>query len=155
MFTICIPYFVPGVIAYVLFSKIQPRLPAFLMPFFVLALLFGFMVHPTWTAGWVLAILLGLGIPHFRQIRAKWLVVASHQLAKYSYGVYLGHIFSIAIGMNLLQGSNLAIRVAAIVLSLAVLAIVSYHLIEKPMIRLGARLAAKTDSGKSSALLVS
>jgi len=150
-FTVCIPYFVPGVIAYVLFQKTQPRLPAFLMPLFVLALLFGFMVHPTWATGWVLAILLGLGIPQFRQIRAKWLIAASHQLAKYSYGIYLAHLFAIALGVNLLAGSNLAIRLAVIVISLALFAVASYHLIEKPMMRLGARLAAKTDSDRRSA----
>jgi peptidoglycan/LPS O-acetylase OafA/YrhL len=149
LFTVCIPYFVPGVIAYVLFSKTRPRLSAYLMPIYVMALLFGFMVHPSWVTGWVFAVLLGMGITHFRQIRAKWLVVASHQLAKYSYGIYLAHLFSIAIGVNFFHGSNLVVRVAAIVLSLAVIAVASYHLIERPMIRFGARLAAKTDSNKT------
>jgi peptidoglycan/LPS O-acetylase OafA/YrhL len=73
-FVVCIPYFLSGVIAYVLFAKVRPRLPAFLMPLLVLALLCGFMVQPSWRSGWWLTLALGLALPFFRPLRAKWIV---------------------------------------------------------------------------------
>jgi peptidoglycan/LPS O-acetylase OafA/YrhL len=144
-FAVCIPYFLSGVIAYVLFAKVKPRLPVFLMPLLIAALLCVFMVHPAWRGGWWLTLILGLALPHFRPLRARWLVQASHHTAKYSYGIYLVHPFSIVIGLNLLHGSNLAIRLGAIFGSLALIVIPAYHLLEKPMINLGAKIAARVE----------
>jgi peptidoglycan/LPS O-acetylase OafA/YrhL len=144
-FVVCIPYFLSGVIAYVLFAKVRPRLPAFLMPLLVLALLCGFMVKPSWRSGWLLTLALGLALPFFRSLRAKWIARASHHLARYSYGIYLVHPFCIAIGINLLHGYNLAIRIAAIILPMALIVIPAYHFLEKPMIDLGAKLAARVE----------
>ena len=144
-FAVCIPYFLSGVIAYVLFAKVKPRLPVFLMPLLVAALLCAFMVRPSWRNGWWLTLILGLALPFFRPLRAKWLVQASHHTAKYSYGIYLVHPFSIVIGLNLLHGFNLAIRLGAIFASLALIVIPAYHLLEKPMIDLGARIAARVE----------
>lgn len=154
-FIVFIPCFLSGVIAYVLFSRVRPRLPAFLLPIFVIALFFGFMIHPSWRAGWALTLPLGLAIPYFHQSRKKWLIWVSHQVAKYSYGIYLAHLFAIAIGTNLLRRYGWAIRISSIVLSLAVISVVSYHLIEEPMIRLGAILAAKTDKAPAHFKMIS
>lgn len=148
-FLVCVPYFLSGVMAYVLFSKVRPFLPAFLMPLFVLALLCGFMAIPSWHAGWLFTLLLGLGLPQFHQIRAKWLISASHHLAKYSYGVYLAHLFSISFGLGLMHGYNLPIRIAAIVLSLSAAVVVSYHVLEKPMIDFGTNVANRLDKARS------
>jgi peptidoglycan/LPS O-acetylase OafA/YrhL len=144
-FAVCIPYFLPGIMAWVLFAQVRPRLPAFLMPCLVAALLFGFMIQPTWRHGWLLALALGVTLPLFHQIRARWLIRGSHSLAQYSYGIYLIHPFSIALGVNLLHGFSLAIRISAIVCSLAALVFVLHHTVEKPMMKLGARLARKIE----------
>jgi peptidoglycan/LPS O-acetylase OafA/YrhL len=144
-FMVCVPYFLSGLIAYILFSKLKPRLPAFLMPVTVAVLLCGFMGRPSWRAGWLLTLILGLLLPTFRQIRSKWLIRASHNIAKYSYGIYLVHPFSIVIGVNLMEGYNPAWRVSALLLSLAVIVVPVYHFMERPMIDLGARLAARVE----------
>jgi peptidoglycan/LPS O-acetylase OafA/YrhL len=144
-FAVCIPYFLSGVIAYVLFSKLKPRLPAFLMPLLIAVLLCCFMMQPSWRNGWWLTLALGLALPLFRPLRAKWLVQASHYVARYSYGIYLAHPFCIVIGLNLLHRFNLAIRIGAIFGSLALIVIPAYHLLEKPMIDLGARIAARVE----------
>jgi peptidoglycan/LPS O-acetylase OafA/YrhL len=148
-FLVCIPYFLPGAMAYVLFKKVRTRLPAFLMPVFIALLLCGFMVRPSWRLGWALTLLLGMGLPFFRQIRAQWLIRASHQVAKYSYGVYLAHPFCIAIGINLLHSFNLAIRLAAIIFPLALIVVIAYHALEKPLIDFGARLVTRVEVAKT------
>jgi peptidoglycan/LPS O-acetylase OafA/YrhL len=145
-FAVCIPYFLSGVIAYVLFPKVKPRLPVFLMPLWIAALLCAFMARPSWRNGWWLTLILGITLPLFRPLRVQWLVQACHHTAQYSYGIYLVHPFSIVIGLNLLHRFNPAIQIAAIFASLALIVIPAYHLLEKPMIDLGARIAARVEA---------
>lgn len=140
-FMVCIPYFLSGVIAYILFAKVKPCLPAFLMPVLVGILLFCFMLRPSWRMGWPLTLILGLLLPTFRQIRTNWLMSAAHNVAKYSYGIYLAHPFSIAIGINLLHRHSWALRISALLVSLAAIVLPAYHLIERPMIACGSKLA--------------
>jgi peptidoglycan/LPS O-acetylase OafA/YrhL len=140
-FVVCIPYFLPGIMSYVLFSKLRPRLPVFLMPVLIALLLALFMIHPGFRLGWFLTLFLGLALPSFRQLRMKWLIRASHNLAKYSYGIYLIHPFSIALAVTAMRGYNPAIRLAVLVGSMLAIVIPAYHLIERPLIGLGARLA--------------
>ena len=92
-----------------------------------------------------LTLVLGVTLPVFRQIRAKWLVRSSHQVAKYSYGIYLAHPFCITFALALLHRYNLAIRIGGILFSLAIVVVVLYHAIEKPFIDFGSRLAAKRE----------
>jgi peptidoglycan/LPS O-acetylase OafA/YrhL len=139
--SICAPYFLPGVMAYILFPRVRPRLPAFLFPVFIACLFFVFMLHPGFPHGWRLTLALGLGIPFFHQIRTEWLKTICHHLAKYSYGIYICHLFFISLGINYLAHHNLTIRLTAVLLPLAITAVLLYHLFEKPMIELGARLA--------------
>lgn len=150
--SLCVPYFLPGVMAYVLFPRVQPRLPAFLFPLLIACLFFVFMIHPSFQRGWLLTLALGLSIPHFRQIRTQWLIRTYHQLAKYSYGIYICHLFYIALGINYLAHYGLAIRLTAILLPLAVTVVLLYHLFEKPMIDLGARLAQPFERPVATAL---
>lgn len=151
-FANCIPYFLSGVIAYALFKKVQPKVPAFLMRIMIAILLWGFMIRPSWRSGWLVTLALGLALPFFHSIRATWLIRTSHEIAKYSYGIYLAHPFCIAIGVNLLHGYNLAIRMGAIVLPLSLIVVLAYHFVEKPMIDLGSRLASQAEHKNKLAL---
>jgi len=153
-FMVSVPYFLSGVIAYVLFSKVRPRLPAFLMPVLILGLLCVFMPRPSFRNGWWLTLVLGITLPLFHPLRTRWLAKTSHQLATYSYGIYLVHPFCIAIGINLLHGYNLAIRLGAIVLPMALIVVPAYHYLEKPMIDLGSRFAARVERHYEHALSV-
>ncbi len=140
-FVVCIPYFLPGVIAYVLFARVRPRLAAWLMPVLVAILLCVFMIRPSWRAGWALTLVLGFALPFFRQVRATWLVKASHSVAQYSYGVYLIHPFCISLALLVFRNYSLAVQLSVLVGSLAASVFVAHHAIEKPMMNLGARLA--------------
>lgn len=101
------------------------------------------MFNPTWRGGWILTFVLGMAIPLFRQIRARWLIATSHQVAKYSYGIYLAHPFCIALGINYLHAHSMPLRLAAEIASLVSIVVVSHMVLEQPMMNLGAKLAKR------------
>ncbi len=144
-FAACIPYFLSGIIAYILFAKVDPKIPGFFLPPWIAVLLFGFMLRPTWRSGWWLTLALGLTLPFFRSIRSKWLIQMSHQIAMYSYGIYLIHPFGILIGVNLLAGHAMTVRIAGIILPIAAIVVPAYHFLEKPLISLGTKVAANSE----------
>lgn len=145
-FFLCIPYFLPGVMAYVGFGRLRPILPAWLLPITLGGIYFLFM---RWPSGWrkadFLCLALGLALPNFRQISSKWLMRASHELATYSYSIYLAHPFSIILGVYLFPHRSVVLQLTVILISLVVFSVSAYHLLEKPMIRLGARLAQRAE----------
>lgn len=144
-FGVAIGYFLPGAMAYVGFNQWKPRFSAWLLLAFLASLWTAFLLHPNFHRGWIACLLLGLGLPMFHQIRAPWLIAVSHTIAKYSYGVYLMHPFALVIGLYLLRGHSLGVRLLAEAVPMVVLPVAAYHLIEHPMIRLGARLAGRAE----------
>ena len=144
-FLTVVPDFLPGIMAYLLFARVRPRLSPWLLPMFLVLLLFGFMHQPNPRSGWILCLALGLGLPFFRQFRAPWIVRPSHELAKYSYGIYLAHPFSIVLGLYVLRGYSLALQLTVEVTTLVLFAVAAYHLIESPLIRVGSRVAARVE----------
>lgn len=141
-----VPDFLPGVMAYVAFRRRRPTLPGWLFPAFVLVLTALFLLKPNAFRGWIFCLALGLALPSFRQIRASWLIRSSHEVAKYSYGIYLSHSFALVLGFYLLPGKPLALQLTVELAAVAVLSITAYHLIEKPMIHLGSRLANRAEA---------
>ena len=144
-FFLVIPYFLPGVMAYVGFTRHRAVLPAWLFPPFLLLLWAVFMLHPGWREGDALCLVAGLALPAFHQIRNVMLGRASHLLAKYSYGLYLMHPLAIVLGVYLLPHCPLAVQLTVIVVSLAALSVGAYHAVELPLIRLGSRLAQRAE----------
>lgn len=142
-FTMCIPDFLAGAVASVVFARVRPRLPGLLLPVWLGVLLACYMVQPTTRSGWWLTIALAMTLPLFRSIQSKWLVKASHQIAKYSYGVYLFHLFCIVFGLVFLRDYNHVLQAAGLIGMLVVLSVAGYHLVEKPMINLGARIGER------------
>jgi peptidoglycan/LPS O-acetylase OafA/YrhL len=144
-FGVAIGYFLTGAIAYVGFGRWRPRLPAWMLAVFLGVLWAAFLLHANFHTGWYACLLLGLGLPMFRQMHADWVIVPSRIIAKYSYGVYLTHPFAIVIGMYLLRGHSLGVRLLAEIVPLVALPVVAYHLLEHPMIRVGSRLATRAE----------
>lgn len=140
-----IPLFLPGVMAYVGFSRWRPRLPAWVFPLLLAGLIALFMVHPNSRRAWAFCLALGLALPLFQQFRAPWITRPSHELAKYSYGIYLAHPFAIVLGPYLLARHSLWLQLAVEFTTIVILAVCAYHVIEYPFIRLGSRLAAKAE----------
>jgi len=138
-----VPCFLPGVIAFQLMKSKRFQLPAFLWPVVIVMLTIFFLTAPGWGFRWAACLMLGIAVPRFVPLKNPWLVAASHTIAKYSYGVYLTHFFSIWLAFEKLRSFSKAEK--ALVFSTCVigLPILFYHIVEEPMINLGKRLAER------------
>jgi peptidoglycan/LPS O-acetylase OafA/YrhL len=137
--------FIPGVIAFVAYKRLQPKLPSWLFPV-ALALLIALMVIvPRIWLGGVFALAVALLLPCFRGLPAGIFTKACHYVAKYSYGIYLSHQFALVLGIYLLPGRPVALQLGVEFATIAVVSVAAYHLLEKPMIDLGSRLAARAE----------
>ncbi len=144
-FIAVIPDFLPGVIAYVGFKKWDPRLPAWTFVAFLLALLIFFMRDPNARKGWPVCLVLGLSLPLFRQLSLSWITQPCHEIAKYSYGIYLSHPFCIALGIYAFRSHSLAIQLIVELVTIAIVSVAAYHLVEYPMVRAGSRIATRLE----------
>lgn len=136
-----VPNFLPGIVAFVL--PHVPRIKSYLWPPFILLLAAAYAVHPGRPVGWLMCLILGFGIPFFGEIRTKWLRVASHRIAMYSYGIYLSHQFCIWFVADVMSAYPWWSRIAVLIVALVALPVGLYHGIEKPMIDVGMRVAEK------------
>jgi peptidoglycan/LPS O-acetylase OafA/YrhL len=142
-FTVAAGYFLPGVMAYIGFARWKPRLPAWLLPLFLIALWALMLPRMNFHHGWIFCLIVGLSLPLFRQFDSRWVTRPSAQIAKYSYGIYLMHPFAIVVGIYLLRAYSLPIQLLGVLIPLIVLPIFMYHAIEHPMIRFGSHLARR------------
>jgi peptidoglycan/LPS O-acetylase OafA/YrhL len=145
-FATAIDYFLPGVMSYVAFGRWKARFPGWMLPLFLLSMWAIFLQHFNFQRVWWFCLAVGLGLPLFRQIKSEAILAPSRQIAKYSYGIYLTHMFALVIGFYLLRGHSLPVRLLAELASLIVLPLLAYHLVEHPMIRIGSRLAAHAEA---------
>jgi peptidoglycan/LPS O-acetylase OafA/YrhL len=144
----CVPYFLPGVMAYVLTKRTTlRRLPGWFFPVFLSVLLLIQYRFGSLRQSWFFCLALGLGIPLFRDIAAAPIRVAAHQIAKYSYGIYLTHTTLIVFAVRTLHTQPMPLRIGLFVVTLCLVPMIFYHVIEAPMIRFGARLARRVDKG--------
>jgi peptidoglycan/LPS O-acetylase OafA/YrhL len=146
VFPALIPDFLGGVIAYVGFMRRRAWLPSWIL----LPLLVGLLLGWLWLESfmpvrmdWVACLALGLVLPSIRQMQQGWVARATHTLATYSYGVYLLHPFTIVLAMYVLRGKPLALRLGVELVPLAAMAWIAYHGVERPLIQLGAKVAAR------------
>jgi peptidoglycan/LPS O-acetylase OafA/YrhL len=161
----CIPFFLPGVMAYVVTRKTKPFLASNLFPLYLAAgvaahLALGFLYHhfgirhtpllvrfdPLFNSAFF-CLALGLTLPLFRQVQFAPVVRAAHLIARYSYGIYLCHIPAIVVTRYYLHDAPIALRLAGFFATIVLAPILLYHAIEEPMIRLGSRVARKVESG--------
>ncbi len=109
----------------------------------LVALFVGYMFHHEIRADWIACLVIALVLPSIRELQGDLLARVLRMIARYSYGLYLFHPFSIVLGMYLLAGRSLVLQLGVEFVSLAAFAFVGYHIIEAPLIRLGARVAAR------------
>lgn len=148
--TIFPPMFIGGAIAYRLLGKLRPIFPAFLWPPVLLCLMLGrclllrgIAIDTARNAGVnaTTCFLVGLAIPLFREVRSPLLGNGAHQIAKYSYGIYLLHIPCMALVFGYAPSLPLAVKVLTIVALTALSSVTMYHLLEDPLIRVGRSIA--------------
>ncbi len=145
-FYLAIPYFLPGVMAYVAFGRYRAVLPFWVFPCFLASIWLAFLWNPSWRRADLLCLGLGLALPFFKQMTWTPAIAASHALAKYSYGMYLSHPFAIVLGIHLLPNAPKTIQLGMVAGATALFSAAAYHLLERPMIRLGARTAQRAES---------
>jgi len=145
-----LPCFLPGVIAFAL--PHTPRLSSGVWPIFLLSLAAVFACKPVLALGWFLCLLLGLLIPFFHEIQSRPLRTISNRIATYSYGIYLSHQFCIWFALGVLAARPLWLRVGVLTSSLVLVPVLLYHFLERPMIQVGIRLAARRREKPSAAL---
>ena len=95
---------------------------------------------------WIVTLGLGLVIPLCREIASRWIARSCHYVAKYSYGIYLSHSVVFWLALYRMAGLPLAIRLATLVVGSVGAPVALYHLIEGPLIGVGAQLAGRLRS---------
>jgi peptidoglycan/LPS O-acetylase OafA/YrhL len=140
------PCFMGGVLAYhLLRRRITPRLPAWTWPLVIVAVAAGFaLLKPDAShlpLGWWPCLALGAMIPLVAQMPKSLVTSFAHQVAKYSYGIYLTHVPILWLWLRAIPNLPLAIRWIGVAASLVLVPVVLYRTIEHPMTNLGRRLA--------------
>lgn len=136
------PCFLSGVLAFYLMKRTEAKLPAYLWPVAVLAAIALFLItgkHFETYAEWFGCLILGLAIPHFHSLQQEWVRVTAHNIATYSYGIYLFHLPLIWLCFVVLH----RFRWPAFVSLLLLLSVGLFYLVEQPMISLGSRIASR------------
>jgi peptidoglycan/LPS O-acetylase OafA/YrhL len=139
-----LPCFVAGVVAFRACQLLRPQLPAWVWPVIVLLIVIGSPLIPSLVAPrqWLVAIMVAGFIPLVTELGPSLFTRTAHQIAKYSYGIYLSHVPALAIAVLFMRNEPLWLRVVTGLVGIVVLPILLYHAIEEPMIELGTRVAA-------------
>lgn len=127
------PDFLAGVLAFTLLEK--RVVPSWLWPPFVLLAAAAYIGFHSRRMGVLLCLLLGLAILHFKEITFRPLRFLSHEIATYSYGLYLGH--PIFIWFALVQHHSWIL----FWLMWLFVPPIFYYGVERPAIRLGRKVA--------------
>jgi peptidoglycan/LPS O-acetylase OafA/YrhL len=139
-----VPCFMAGVIAYRLSSVVRPRIWGWLWFPAVLGMASLYMMSPysfRATKDMFFCLMVGLAIPMFRDVQGL-LVEPAAQVAKYSYGIYLTHTPIIWLFYRQLEMPDW-LRLIGVVIAVGAASMLCYHIIENPLIKVGARLAEK------------
>jgi peptidoglycan/LPS O-acetylase OafA/YrhL len=144
-FTRFAPCFLPGIVAYKLWSR--PRFfPASFWPVFLAICCATFMwlsgSQPIET-GWFICFTIGLGVCFFREMRENPLTRLTKRIARYSYGIYLLHYFAIWIGFVVCRSLNIGLQIAIFAAVLGSLSVLLYHAVEAPLIAAGVAVSEK------------
>lgn len=144
-FTRFVPCFLPGIVAYKLWSR--PRLfAASFWPVFLALCCAAFMwlsgSQPIET-GWFICFTIGLGVCFFREMRENLLTRLTKRIARYSYGIYLVHYFAIWIGFAVCRSLNVVLQITIFAALLVSLSVLLYHGVEAPMIAAGVKISGK------------
>jgi peptidoglycan/LPS O-acetylase OafA/YrhL len=139
------PCFLSGVLAYAISRKYRPVLNAWVWPatLLVLAIVFsGIVIPPPGSADWLAALVLGGVVPFVREWTGSGVVRrCAHEVAKYSYGIYVSHTPIIWLSFFLMAEIAWPAQwMTFLTLSVAV-PVLLFHSLEQPFISLGARLA--------------
>jgi peptidoglycan/LPS O-acetylase OafA/YrhL len=148
-----VPCFMAGVASYFAgFGSVRRRLPFIGWPLTIAAaagIFFAFGSGTRYEAAWIMCLSIGLSAPLFADLEFSPLRKASAWVARYSYGIYLTHMYAMWTAFIVLKGQPLWIR-CIVLLALSIgLPVLFYEFLESPMMKLGARLANRLPASGS------
>jgi peptidoglycan/LPS O-acetylase OafA/YrhL len=140
-----VPCFLPGVIAFSLSRRVpagERRLPpsSVFTALIGLAILFSAGVAkglPETPVLWFASLCLGLVLPFMSDIKSARVAAAASWIAQYSFGLYLFHQIALDVFGSLPEMERLLVAMPCAVAA----SVVGYHLVERPGINFGSRLA--------------
>ncbi len=135
-----VPCFLCGVIAYKALETARPRRPFYGWALLPLLVTFLFGYSRPYEKGWLMCLVVGLGIPQFTEMSNPWLKKICQMIARYSYGIYLLHYVSIWLAFVVLRSMPAMLQWVVLFGSLAAMTMLAYHTIEVPLIRVGGSL---------------
>lgn len=142
-----VPCFLAGVLCYALRDKVRPIFPAALWaPFIGLAVVVYCLIHlgssrPIFWVGWLYCLAIAGAVHLFHQPEEGWLAKASNKVATYSYGLYLWHVPVMYLIFFVLPPMPLLAYVSLYLTLTSLVSILSFHLIEAPLMEVGRKLS--------------
>jgi peptidoglycan/LPS O-acetylase OafA/YrhL len=141
------PCFTAGVLAFWLLRLVRARLPGWIWLFILLLLVWLSHIALSGQAsdpsrGWPLALAVGVSIPFVRNLGDSMFVRPAHVICTYSYSIYLIHLPLLGWTFLRMDGVPVWARYATFAAGIIIIPALLYHLLEEPMIRLGARVAS-------------
>jgi peptidoglycan/LPS O-acetylase OafA/YrhL len=137
-----VPCFIAGVISYKLSLSIQPRLPSWAWPIFLIVISAAYLLRPGVRMGWICCTVLGLGIPFFYDMRSVILKRLFSLIAQYSYSIYLSHFITLWFAFSFFKDTSIVLQLSVFLVTTAAICGLQYHLIEAPAIALGKSIAS-------------
>ena len=141
--------FLPGIIAYQLSSRPRYRWNVWIWPVVLVSttLLFtavsALHLHHGFVYRWIACLIIGLAVPQFQQLHDGIVRRAAKVIAKYSYGIYLMHMFALHIAFVKMAAYPAICRWSAFILMMVVFPVGAFHLIEHPGLLIGKRIAQR------------
>ena len=146
------PCFLAGVLAWRLRGR--ERLPGWLWPLLLALASAGFVAYAEPRANhygrWMVCLAVGLMLPWMREMAAPRLNRASQFIARYSYGIYLFHPPLMGLAFRTLEALHPFWQWSLFLSLLVLLTGLGYHMVELPMVRLGARWSARPPPGPAA-----
>lgn len=143
-----VPCFLAGITAYyILLRRGEPALRFWLWPMTIAAITAVYLQWQPRAGGqayveWCCCLGIGLVVTRFIESPLRWLNRSTHLIAKYSYGLYLGQVPVLWLAFVKLHYLSAAIQWCTFLPLIVLVPVASYHLIEAPLIRIGAGLSA-------------
>jgi peptidoglycan/LPS O-acetylase OafA/YrhL len=140
------PCFMAGVCAFVLLRHRKVVFPWWIWPAFLVCALSAFCLFDpsriTARKSWTFCTMVGLAVPFFQECLSPAIVRVPKMIARYSYGIYLCHQPLMWIFFRKVTWPA-EVRYPLFALSVTVVPVLAYHLLEKPLIGAGVGLTRK------------
>ena len=145
------PCFTSGIVAFDLIrgNTIKFKLPAWVWPLGIVAaiVLFGphdnVDLHRKLVRAWVLSLFLAVLYAYTKEAQSNWCSRVFHWIAEHSYGIYLSHSIVLWFAFYKMAQLPLWTRIAVLVIGGIGVPALLYASIERPLIRVGSRVAER------------